>query len=269
LRSQERSSVPVCGNIFGHSDFCLAAHTSLTRAQLLNKQTKMQPDNGAMEIDSKQIEVLIMIISDSVCPWCFVAKRKLEQAMKFYPNIKFIVDWVPYFLVQHETEFVTETVSSRLCLKYGEERGMQMLQALQKAGESVNISWSDRRFAVNTTLSHALIKIAKTHNLQNEVMDAIFRAYFENCVDIRNLDFLVAIGRQVGLDEFETRQFLENPNTSAEIQREAEEIRLRYKVSGVPAFIMSRSDKKGYKLKLHGAQPVEVFAAAFKRISEL
>lgn len=229
----------------------------------------MQADYGAMEIDLKQIEVNILIISDAVCPWCFVAKRKLEQAMKLYSNMKFVVDWAPYYLVQHDNEYGTETVSSRLCLKYGEERGLQMLQALQKAGESVNITWSDRRFAVNTTRSHALVKFAKAHNLQNEIMDAIFRAYFENCIDINNIDVLVSIARQVGLDELETRLFLENPETINEVLREAEEVRLRYKVSGVPAFIVSRSDKKGYKLRFSGAQPVEVFAAAFKRISEL
>lgn len=179
------------------------------------------------------------------------------------------MDWVPYFLTQNENELVTETVSSRLCLKYGEERGMQMLHALQKAGESVNINWSERRFAVNTTFSHALVQLAKAHNLQNETMDAIFRAYFENCVDISNVDILVALGRQVGLDEFETRQYLENPQTVNDVIREAEEIRQRYKVSGVPAFIISRSDKKGYKLRFSGAQPVEIFVAAFKRIAEL
>jgi len=229
----------------------------------------MQPESGAMEIDTKQIEVNILIISDAVCPWCFVAKRKLEVAMKFYPNMKFCVEWAPFFLVQHENELVAETVCSRLCLKYGEERGIQMLQALLKAGETVGITWNDRRFAVNTTLSHAFVKFAKTHNLQNEVMDAVFRAYFENCVDISNVDVLVALGRQLGLDELETRQYLENPETTAEVLREAEEVRLRYKVSGVPAFIISRFDKKGYKLRFSGAQPVEVFAAAFKRILEL
>jgi len=222
-----------------------------------------------MEIDQKQIEVNIWIISDAACPWCFVAKRKLEQAMKCYPNMKFIVEWYPFFLSQSDNDSTAESVSTRLCLKYGEERGLHMLQALLKAGENVNICWSEERFAVSTALSHGLISLAKTHNLQNEVMDAIFSAYFEKCIDISNIDNLVAIARQVGLDEHEARRTLENPSTVAEVAREAEDVRLRYKVSGVPAFIMWRSDKKGYKLRFSGAQPVEVFAAAFKRISEL
>jgi len=225
------------------------------------------------ETKRSDFTIVLLILSDAVCPWCFVAKRKLELAMKAYPHMHFVVEWLPFFLAEPDlpstTEGQSDTVTSRLCRRYGEERGKLMVQALQKAGESVSITWSQRRVPASTALSHCLVKFATKYNKQNEVMDSLFSHYFEREQDISNIDTLVRIATDVGLDELETRQYLENPEIVPDIKREAEELRQRYKVSGVPTFMISRSDKRGYKLTFSGAQPVEVFTAAINRIIEL
>jgi len=265
---------------------------------------------------TRPVEVTVWVISDAVCPWCFVAKRKLEKAMTLFPNAVFTIEWVPFFLAEPDSLAIfsnplesptsssqstpttsptispsptpsssslstpssspsssfgqlPETVSERLRLKYGDERGRQMILALQKAGEAVGITWSDHRIPVNTVLSHGLVKFAGHFHKQNEVMDTIFSNYFEKALDISNVEVLVKIAKEVNLDENEARLYLSNPELPSIIRLEAEEARHRYKVCGVPTFMISRGDKKSYKLRFSGAQPVEVFAAAFKRILEL
>jgi predicted DsbA family dithiol-disulfide isomerase len=217
----------------------------------------------------------IQVISDNVCPWCFVAKRKMEQAMNNFPNVIFNVEWFPFFLEPNSDQMDPQpptdqfvSISALLCMKYGEERGIQMLTALRKAGGSVNISWNEDRVSCNTLLSHQLVQFSKPFNKQNETIDAIFSYFFEKAQNISRIDVLVKIAREVGLDPEEARKYLQNSEGEEIVKREAREGRLRHKVTGVPTFMISRPDKKKYRLRFSGAQPVEVFEAAFKQILE-
>jgi len=219
----------------------------------------------------------IQVISDNVCPWCFVAKRKMEQAMLAFPHVCFNVDWFPFFLEAPDQSMVESppqcdkkiSISDLLCMKYGEERGHQMLTALRKAGGSVNINWNEDRVPCCTLLSHQLVEYSKRFNKQNETIDAIFSNYFEKAQNISRIDVLVRIAREVGLDYEEARKYLQSSEGEEPVKREAKEGRLKHKVTGVPTFMISRPDKKKYRLRFSGAQPVEVFEAAFKQILEV
>jgi len=222
--------------------------------------------------------ILIQVISDNVCPWCFVAKRKMEQAMNTFPGVLFSVDWFPFFLDapdQGMVETPPQTgdqkvcISALFCMKYGEERGHQMLTALRKAGGTVNINWNEDRVPCNTLLSHQLVEYSKRFCKQNETIDAIFSNYFEKAQNISRVDVLVRIAREVGLDHEEARKYLQSGEGEEAVRREAREGRLKHKVTGVPTFMISRPDKKKYRLRFSGAQPVEVFEAAFKQILEV
>jgi len=233
------------------------------------------------------VGVTVCVISDAVCPWCFVAKRKLEESIKLFSDVIFTVEWVPFFLADPDSAALVsnnttttdppeqpsipmpDTVSGRLYVKYGKEKGQQMWQALQKAGQTVNINWSEYRIPVSTVLSHGLIKYARLYHKQNEAMDSVFRYYFEEARDISKIDVLVSIAKELNLDENEARKYLQNPDLIQIVKDEAEESKQRYKVCGVPTFIISREDRRNYKLRFSGAQPVEVFRAAFKRILDV
>jgi predicted DsbA family dithiol-disulfide isomerase len=210
----------------------------------------------------------IQVISDNVCPWCFVAKRKMEQAMQNFPNVIFNVEWMPFFLDSADTPTTEDqkTSMSHVCQKYG-ERGVQMLNALYKAGATVNINWTEDRVLCTTLLSHQLVEFSKRFGKQNETIDAIFSNYFEKAQNISRIDVLVKIAREVGLDHEEARKYLQSGEGAEIVQREAREGRLKHKVTGVPTFMISRPDKKKYRFS--GAQPVEVFEAAFKQILEV
>jgi len=157
---------------------------------------------------------------------------------------------------------------SHVCQKYG-ERGVQMLNALYKAGATVNINWTEDRVLCTTLLSHQLVEFSKRFGRQNETIDAIFSSYFEKAQNISRIDVLVKIAREVGLDHEEARKYLQSGEGAEAVQREAREGRQKHKVTGVPTFMISRPDKKKYRLRFSGAQPVEVFEAAFKQILEV
>eukprot|EP01124_Arcella_intermedia_P027096 TRINITY_DN5230_c0_g1_i1.p1 TRINITY_DN5230_c0_g1~~TRINITY_DN5230_c0_g1_i1.p1 ORF type:complete len:239 (-),score=53.13 TRINITY_DN5230_c0_g1_i1:209-925(-) len=224
-------------------------------------------------------EINIQVISDNVCPWCFVAKRKMEQAMQSFPNVQFSVDWCPFFLESSDLSMVESpqftatgqhdqriSISDALIEKYGSEKTQLMLTALKKAGSSVNISWNESRVPCSTLLSHQLVQYAKRFGKQNETIDAIFSAYFEKAQNISRIDVLSNIARNVGLDCEEARKYLQSGEGEETVKREARDGKLRYKVTGVPTFMISRPDKKKYRIRFSGAQPVEVFEAAFKQL---
>jgi len=228
-----------------------------------------------MDIDKliQRPVISVQVLSDNVCPWCFVAKRKMEQAIMAFPNVTFHVDWFPFFLESPDSEpMATDNVvriSELLCIKYGEETGKQMITALHKAGGSVNINWNENRVPCNTLLSHQLVQYSKHFGRQNETIDAIFSNYFEKAQNIGRIDVLLKIAREVGLDPEEVRKYLQNSEGEEIVNREAREGRLKHKVTGVPTFLISRPDKNKYRLRFSGAQPVEVFEAAFKQILEV
>jgi len=193
--------------------------------------------------------------------------------------VAFYVDWFPFFLDAPDQSMDSESslqsgdqkvnISALLCMKYGQETGTQMLNTLRVAGGKVNISWNEDRVPCNTLLSHQLVEYSKRFGKQNEVIDAIFSNYFEKAQNINRIDVLVRIARELGLDHEEVRKYLQSGEGEETVRREAMEGRLKHKVTGVPTFMISRPDKKKYRLRFSGAQRVEVFEAAFKQILEV
>jgi len=240
-----------------------------------------------MEIEKliASTEIHVQVMSDNVCPWCFVAKRKMQQAMQSFPNVYFIVDWKPFFLekessdpamIEAPPQFAAPgqedqkiSIAEVLVEKYGSEKASLMLSALRKAGTSVNISWNESRIPCSTLLSHQLVQYSKNFGKQNETIDAIFSAYFEKAQNISRIDVLYKIARDVGLDCEEARKYLQSGEGEEIVRREARDGKLKYKVTGVPTFMISRPDKKKYRLRFSGAQPVEVFEAAFRQILQI
>eukprot|EP01125_Pyxidicula_operculata_P002143 TRINITY_DN12081_c0_g1_i1.p1 TRINITY_DN12081_c0_g1~~TRINITY_DN12081_c0_g1_i1.p1 ORF type:complete len:235 (+),score=42.45 TRINITY_DN12081_c0_g1_i1:54-758(+) len=232
-------------------------------------QLREQIISNQVPVPMYRPRINIHIVSDTICPWCYVSKRRMEIAFKSFPDVTFDVDWFPYFLNNPEELIPNETVSSLYSRKYGEDRGKLMLEALRKAGEGVHIKWNDDRIPCSTLLSHQLMHLSKQFNKQNETINAIFAKYFIEGEDISNINVLVKIAKDVGIDEITARSYLENGDGLEIIKRQEREAKLRYRVAGVPTYMISRPDKKSYRIRFSGAQPVEVFEAAIKQILEV
>jgi len=183
----------------------------------------------------------VEIVSDLICPWCFIGKRRFEKALTkidFADRIKVI--WRPF---QLNPDMPKEGLDRRQyrTMKFGsweqsQMRDAQVAQAGLEMGLTFNYATIEK--TPNTFLGHRLIWYAEQHGRQNAVVEGLFKAYFCDGLDIGQLTNLVKIAVGAGLEEASTGDFLISTAGSTEVEEEE----ARFKnlgVSGVPAFIFN------------------------------
>ena len=209
----------------------------------------------------------IDIISDVVCPWCYVGKRRLEAALAQYAVDAAQPVEVRWRAFQLNPDIPAGGVDRRSYLEQkfgGPERAKQIYARIKAAGEEVGISFNFDRIVrqPNTVDAHRLIAWAQ--DTDPEVADALierlFRAYFVEGIDIGNIDALARLAGDAGFDATAARAWLASDAGRAAI--EAEEQRARaLGVTGVPFFVFNQ------RLAVSGAQPSEVLLGAMKQAS--
>ena len=200
----------------------------------------------------------VAIVSDTICPWCYIGKRRFERAKAGRPT-ELAVEWRPF---QLNPDMPAEGVDRMryLVAKFGsEERVSEIFEAIEQAGESEGIKFVFDRIACtpNTVDSHRLIEYAGAHNVQDKVVEALFHRYFEQGEDISDHSVLTAAGVDGGLNEDELRRFLDGSDGVDEIKKESEAAS-RAGISGVPCFIFEG------RYAVSGAQPPDVFERVFE-----
>jgi predicted DsbA family dithiol-disulfide isomerase len=205
----------------------------------------------------------IDVVSDTICPWCFIGKRRLARALIERPGIEFDVRWRAFRL---DPAIPPEGVERKAYLraKFGDgERPKAMSEAIRAAGESEDIAFAFDRIArtPNTIDSHRLIRWAQTQGVQDEVVEKLFIAYFENGEDIGDIRVLSDIADLCGMDGVDVAQMLESDTDAALVDRE-DQIAHEMGVTGVPAMIF------GGKLAVSGAREPEMLAVVIDRVAE-
>ena len=155
-------------------------------------------------------QMRIDIYSDTVCPWCFLGKRRFELALAQRPYLEPRVAWRPFEL---NPDMPWEGVERAVYLTAkvgGPDRVAALEEALTQQGEAIGVRF---RFDLikrmpNSRRSHLLIAHAARYGLQARVKDRVMQAYFEEGSDIGDLDELVRLGVEVGLGEREARAAL-------------------------------------------------------------
>lgn len=180
----------------------------------------------------------IDIVSDTVCPWCFIGKRRIERAMAMRPEVKFEVFWRPYRL---DPNVPREGVDRRAYLKakFGDNpRSSAMGDAIRSEGTSEGIQFAFDKIAKtpNTLDSHRLVRWAAGAGRQNEVVDALFKAYFIDGRDVGDPGILSAIAEETGMDGALVAKLLAGDADLAPVEREAG-MANEMGISGVPTFI--------------------------------
>eukprot|EP01116_Phalansterium_solitarium_P001732 TRINITY_DN11541_c0_g1_i1.p2 TRINITY_DN11541_c0_g1~~TRINITY_DN11541_c0_g1_i1.p2 ORF type:complete len:241 (+),score=84.53 TRINITY_DN11541_c0_g1_i1:72-725(+) len=203
----------------------------------------------------------IDVVSDNLCPWCFVGKRHLEEAITSYPDTQFNIKWKPFFL--NPGASVEEPIKEHLLRKYG--RNIPDLDSpsnpLNRAAAQAGIKFNQSRLVVNTLASHRLVFYAQRFGKQNEAIEAIFKAYFEGGENINRTNVLERIGNELGLPN--VKEFLESEEGTNEVKHEYAEYSRR--INGVPFFTITK-DGARRKLALSGAQPADAFRDAFDEL---
>ncbi|KAG1670754.1 hypothetical protein FOA52_013981 [Chlamydomonas sp. UWO 241] len=206
--------------------------------------------------------IKIDVISDTVCPWCFVGKRRLEEAMSQMKDsgVVFDVQWHPFQLDadapvegRNKAELYTE--------KFGAAKMAQMMPRMLQTFSELGLTYSLGGMTGNTLDSHRLINWAFKvggAGAQDCVVEYLFAAYFCKERFINDRTLLVEAADSAGLPG--AAEYLADPNAGlAEVQAELRAARARA-VSGVPNFTING------KVSLSGAQDPSTFVSAFKEV---
>lgn len=201
----------------------------------------------------------IGVVSDVICPWCYIGKRRLEKAMELASDrYEFEVEYFPFELNPHMSE-EGANYKEYLCKKYGsEERFHQLTEHLRltAAREELQFNLELQQTSPNTRNAHRIIMIARDEGKQLEVVEAFFRAYFTEGVDLTRIENLLDIAEEAGLDTDLIEQLLNSNTGKLEIEMAEKELH-DLGITSVPLYIIEN------KFAISGAQSVETFTRAF------
>lgn len=206
--------------------------------------------------------IRIDVVSDIVCPWCYIGKRRLEKAIgQLSPTIDVQVAYLPFEL-NPDMPAEGKPQKEYLVAKFGgEERYDQLTGNVTRIAsqEGLTFNYAKQTVSPNTLDAHRLLWFARDSGRQGELKEALMNAYFQEGIDLSNRSNLVAVAVQAGFDEPSVSAFLNSEDGIAEV-RYAEEINYQRGISGVPFFIINN------KYGISGAQPTEAFVKALTQI---
>lgn len=202
----------------------------------------------------------IDVISDVICPWCFIGKRRLEKALAGRPAT---VRWHPF---QLNPDMPREGIERReyRVRKFGSwERSQHLDAQVAEAGRGEGIAFNfDRQSRTSNTLdAHRVIWLAGERGVQDAVSEGLFLAYFTAGRNLSDRNTLAEVAAGAGLDRAEVNELLTG-DMGLDAVRAGEVQARRLGVSGVPFFIVNG------EVALSGAQPPELFRQAFEQVGE-
>lgn len=205
----------------------------------------------------------IEIISDTVCPWCLIGKRRLERALARRQDVDVEVAWRPFEL---NPDMPAEGLPREAYLEAkfgGSRRADEIYAAIRAAGASEDIPFDfDRIGRVPDTVdSHRLIDWSAAEGAQDAVVEGLFTAYFVEGRDIGNHEVLADVAAAAGLDGVGCAAKLASEEDRERVRTESEEARL-LGIQGVPFFVFER------KYAISGAQEQEVFLRVFETVEK-
>lgn len=211
------------------------------------------PNNQPVRID---------VVSDVVCPWCFIGKHRLEKALALKPDIAVEVHWRPYFL----NDWIPREGISReqyLTTKFGSpERYKGIAQRVTAAAAAEGLVYASDKVTrqPNTLDCHRLIRWAEGIGKAAEMKQRLMDLYFTEGADLTNHAVLVQAAADVGLDPDDVGAALASDQDVAQIEQEAQSAK-EAGIEGVPCFIF------GGKFAISGAQAPEDLAEAIERMA--
>ncbi len=205
----------------------------------------------------------IDFISDTICPWCFIGKRRLMRAMAARPGILFDVRYRPYRLDPGVPKGGVDR-KQYLAARFGAGGKLDEAHAAIAAEgekEGIAFDWTAIRVTPNTIDSHRLIRWAETQGVQDDVVERLFIAYFENGEDIGDVRVLADIADMSGMDGSQVADLLESDTDVALVERE-DSLAHEIGVTGVPAMIFAN------RIAVTGAREPEVLAMVMDKALE-
>ncbi len=207
--------------------------------------------------------VKLDIISDPICPWCYIGKTNLDKALVQFPDHPFTIEWHPF---QLNPDMPSEGMDRRAYLegKFGGKEGAVKAYApvfahAEKSGAHINFEAIQR--TPNTIDAHRLIHWAGIEQRQSFVVDLLFKAYFVDGRDISDHEVLADIADTAEMDAAMVTKLLSSDADTADIRARDKHSR-EMGVNSVPTFIVA------HQHAVPGAQPPEIWVNVIKDIME-
>jgi predicted DsbA family dithiol-disulfide isomerase len=211
--------------------------------------------------------VVIEMVSDIVCPWCWLGLRRIEEARALAPEVEVQLLFRPYELdptIPPEGVDYKAYISSRVSSPEGKERMATMRQALIDYGSAENIPY--RFDAVthrpNSFDAHRLVRWAQGQGKGGAAKETLFRAYFNEARNVGDHSVLVDIAREIDLDADIVADLLASGADTEVVRAEAETFR-QMGISGVPTYIANR------RVAVQGAENAEKLAKFIRHAASL
>ena len=206
-------------------------------------------------------QFIIDVVSDVICPWCFLGKRRLDAALGAL-DMNVFIRWRPYML---DPTIPPEGLDRQeyMLAKFGPEKLKTIHDPLIEAGRELGVPFN---FDVitrtpNTLDAHRLIRWAHTVGRQHETAERLFRAYWSEGLDVGDRDVLAKCAGESGINAQQIRELLDSDQDVEETKTEIQHA-TNIGVTGVPTFIFAQS------YALVGAQSPEVLADAIGRVAK-
>lgn len=204
----------------------------------------------------------VEIWSDVMCPFCYIGKRRFEQAMEEFEKFNDIdIEWKSFQLNpdmetqpgKNVTEYLAEVKG--WSIEKADQMNRHVTEMAAEAGLDFNF---EDAVVANSFNAHRFTHFAKARNKGNEAEEALFKAYFTDGKNTDDIDTLAELGADIGLDKKEIRSMLESDKYANAVQQDILAAR-NMGIQGVPFFLFNR------KYAISGAQESEVFTKALEK----
>ncbi|TXI87288.1 MAG: DsbA family oxidoreductase [Crocinitomicaceae bacterium] len=204
----------------------------------------------------------IEIWSDVMCPFCYIGKRRIENALDQFPNKEQVeIEWKSFQLDPSTKSQPGKSTYDYLAERYGRDRqwSVEMHNNIAQQAKADGLEYNfDKAVIANSFDAHRLSHLAKKHGVGNALEELIFKAYFTEGKDVADQQTLIELGVAVGLDASEITAMLQSDLFADAVQGDIAEAQ-QLGVRGVPFFVMDR------KYAVSGAQPLEVFTETLQK----
>ncbi len=204
----------------------------------------------------------VEIWSDIMCPFCYIGKRRFEEALNKFENRNTItIIWKSFQLNPDLKNDANLTIHQYLANKKGWslEQAVKMNENVVAMASNAGLDYHFEKAKVaNTFNAHRLLHLAKKHNLQNETKELLLKAYFTDGKNVADFNILAELGASIGINKEEIIQMLNSNLYSDEVYNDIKEASL-LGIRGVPFFLFNG------KMAISGAQPVESFLEVLKK----
>jgi predicted DsbA family dithiol-disulfide isomerase len=210
-------------------------------------------------------QLKIQIWSDIMCPFCYIGKRKIEEALsQFEKKDSVAIEWKSFQLDPSFVATPNENIADHLAEKYRKDTdwAQTMLENMTENAKRSGLDFHfEKAVLANSQNAHRLLHLAKTHKLANEVKELLFKAYLTEGKNVNDWNTLQEIGQNAGLQSNEIKQLIDSDIFTKEVmhdQQEAQDLG----VTGVPFFVFDN------KYAVSGAQPTDVFLKTLEKAWE-